>query len=256
MSKVKQKLNQIIEIINHPTNRPNRFKAFIKYLKWNIGRRLLDEADYAINITPGVQIILSNRENYATLAYMCGLYDYEDMNFLVHYLRKDDVFGDFGSNVGIYSVLAGSLGATVLAVEPVPETYTRLQKNLLLNGVKGETVQCGLSDSHSILKFTSELGGLNHVALHRNEAAIEVDVLTADEIIARTGLAPTIIKIDVEGYELPLLRGCSQILTSIEAIIIELNGSGKRYGFSDRDVYDLLINYGFGCFEYNPESRE
>jgi len=117
-------------------------------------------------------------------------------------------------------------------------------------------VQFGLSDSHGTVNFTSDLGGLNHVAMDNDKTAIEVDVLTGDELVTKTDLAPKILKIDVEGLELRLLRGCSQLLTGVDAIIIELNGSGDRYGYSDRDVYDLLINSGFNCFDYHPESRE
>jgi FkbM family methyltransferase len=253
---MKQRIRQIKEILDHPVNRSNRLKAFVRYLKWNVGRRLLDRADYAIRITPSAQLILSNRENYATLAYTCGLYDFEDMQFLLHYLRPGDVFGDFGANVGVYSVLAGSVGATVLAVEPIPDTYARLQRNLFLNTVPGRAVQCGLSDSRGELRFTTELGGLNHVATGKEAAAIEVAVLTGDELVAETGLTPKIMKIDVEGFELPLLRGSSGLLSNAAAVIIELNGSGKSYGHSDVDVHNLLIHAGFGCFDYLPESRE
>lgn len=254
--KMKQRIRQIKEILDHPANRAHRLAAFIKYLKWNVGRRLLDQADYAIRITPSAQLILSNRENYATLAYTCGLYDFEDMQFLAHYLRPGDVFGDFGANVGVYSVLAGSVGATVLAVEPVPDSYARLQGNLLLNSVTGRAIQCGLSDSSGTLRFTATLGGLNHVARPKDAGAIEVDVITGDELVATTGLAPQVVKIDVEGFELPLLRGSSGLLSKTAAVIIELNGSGKAYGHSDGEVHNLLIDAGFGCFDYLPDSYE
>jgi len=253
---MKQRIRQIKEILNHPVNRANRLAAFIRYLKWNVGRRLLDQADYAIRIAPSAQLILSNGENYATLAYTCGLYDFEEMRFLIDYLRPGDVFGDFGANVGVYSVLAGSAGTTVLAVEPVPNTYARLQRNLRLNSVTGQAVQCGLSDSNGKLRFTVALGGLNHVARPNDAEAIEVDVLTGDELVTKTGLTPQIVKIDVEGFELPLLRGSAGLLSNAVAVIIELNGSGKVYGHSDVDVHNLLINAGFGCFDYLPDSHE
>ncbi len=253
---IKQKIRHIKEILDHPLNRANRLAAFVKYLKWNVGRRLLDQADYAIRIAPSAQLILSNRENYATLAYTCGLYDFEDMQFLTHYLRPGDVFGDFGANVGVYSVLAGSVGATVLAVEPVPDTYARLQRNLLRNSVAGRAIQCGLSDSSGKLRFTVALGGLNHVARPKDAEAIEVDLLTGDELAARTGLTPQVVKIDVEGFELSILRGSSGLLSNTAAVIIELNGSGKAYGHSDGDVHNLLIDAGFGCFDYLPDSCE
>lgn len=251
-----QRVMQIKEILDHPANRSNRLSAFMRYLKWNVGRRLLNQADYLIRITPSAQIILSNRENYATLAYTCGMYDFDEMQFLAHYLRPGDVFGDFGANVGVYSVLAGSLGATVLAVEPIPETYERLQRNLAMNGVPGKAIRCGLSDADGKLRFTSTLGGMNHVATARDQATIEVDVQTGDKLVEDFGLPPQVIKIDVEGFELPLLRGSLGFLSDVVGVIIELNGSGKAFGHNDLDVHALLVSRGFACYDYLPGTHE
>lgn len=74
--------------------------------------------------------------------------------------------------------------------------------------------------------------------------------------MATTGLAPQVVKIDVEGFELPLLRGSPGLLSKTAAVIIELNGSGKAYGHSDGEVHNLLIDAGFGCFDYLPDSCE
>jgi FkbM family methyltransferase len=253
---MRQRIRQIKEILDHPVNRPNRLSAFLRYLSWNVGRRLLSQADYAIRITQSAQLILSNRENYATLAYTCGLYDFEEMQFLIHYLKPGDVFGDFGANVGVYSVLAGSVGATVLAVEPVPDSYTSLQRNLLLNSVKGRAIQCGLSDSSGKLRFSIARGGMNRVATPRDVETIDVEVLTGDELVTNTGLTPEVVKIDVEGFELPLLNGSPSLLANTTAVIIELNGSGKAYGHSDDEVHALLVRAGFACFDYLTETRE
>jgi FkbM family methyltransferase len=253
---MKHRLRRIKEILDHPANRADRISAFLRYIRWNVGRRLLDQADYAITLAPNAKVILSNRENYATLAYTCGLYDFEEMKFLIDYLRPGDVFGDFGANVGVYSVLAGSLGATVLAAEPVPDTYARLQENLRLNCVKGQAVRCGLSHTRGHLSFTLTLGGMNRVATSRDTETIEVEVLTTDELVAKTGLSPQVVKIDVEGFELPLLRGSSGLLPNTAAIIIELNGSGRIYGHSDDEVHGFLIAAGFSCFDYLPATRE
>ena len=42
---------------------------------------------------------------------------------------------------------------------------------------------------------------------------------------------------------------------SLMALIVELNGSGRRYGFSDNDIHQKLLNYGFNPFKYDPFSR-
>ncbi|WP_300294852.1 FkbM family methyltransferase [Nitrosomonas sp.] len=253
---MRYQLRWIKEILDHPTNRTNRISALLRYIRWNVGRRILDQVEYTISFAPGAKIILSNRENYATLAYTCGLYDFDEMKFLIDYLRPGDIFGDFGANVGIYSVLAGSRGATVLSVEPVPSTYTQLEENLRLNCIKGRAIRCGLSDARGRLNFTLALGGMNRVATSRDVEVVEVDVLRVDDLVEETGLSPQVIKIDVEGFELPLLKGGSSLLPNVAAIIIELNGSGKQYGYSDDEVHTFLNTIGFSCFDYFPATRE
>ena len=42
---------------------------------------------------------------------------------------------------------------------------------------------------------------------------------------------------------------------ALKAIIIELNGSGKNYGFSDADTHKVLIEHGFVPCEYDPMER-
>jgi FkbM family methyltransferase len=250
-------IKYIKEIIEHPLNRGRKARAFWRYIAWNFGRRLLHKAAYAIELLPGRRIVLSNHENYATLAYTCGLYDFEDMLFLLHLLRKDDCFGDFGSNVGVYSVLAGARDASVLAVEPVTDTYRRLCMNLRMNEVNATPVNCGLADKSGTLTFTSSRGGMNKVARSGSHDTSEVAVSTVDELVARSGLSPLVVKIDVEGYEYPLLVGASKLLsTTLQAVIIELNESGREYGYSDESVHSLLLGHAFAPYQYNPKTRE
>ena len=70
----------------------------------------------------------------ATQNVYCGLNDFEDMSFLVHYLRQDDVFVDVGANIGAYTVLAG---ARTYAFEPIPAALHSLRDNLALNQISG-----------------------------------------------------------------------------------------------------------------------
>ena len=69
---------------------------------------------------------------------------------------------------------------------------------------------------------------------------------------------PTLIKIDVEGFELEVLKGANKILEAkgLIAIIIELNGSGEKYGIKDIDVHNYLLEFGFQPVSYNPFNRK
>jgi hypothetical protein len=71
------------------------------------------------------------------------------------------------------------------------------------------------------------------------------------------GEGPSLIKIDVEGYEAPVLEGAQEILKNkiLNAVIMELNGSGTHYGFDESQILDLMLSNGFRTYSYNPFSR-
>ena len=255
-------LQTLREIIDHPLNRGNRLAAASRYMGWNLGRRLLD-AEYVLPLAGGAEIILSNAENYATLAYTEGLWDFADMLFLLHFLRPGDLFVDVGANVGAYTVLAGRVArAQVIAVEPVPETFAKLRRNLRLNDIAGGAVNAlniGLAEQPGMLQFTASRGGLNHVrpegAADADGSVVEVEVRTLDTVLE--GRVPVAIKLDVEGYEMHVLRGGSRTLSDpgLKALIVELNGSGGRYGHADEAVHAALGGLGFVPQDYDPAGR-
>ncbi len=84
---------------------------------------------------------------------------------------------------------------------------------------------------------------------------MEVQVNTLDNILQKQ--CPILIKIDVEGFETEVLNGSSSTLSNpaLKAIIIELNGSGNRYGYDENAIHDQLLNQGFQPYSYAPQNR-
>jgi FkbM family methyltransferase len=195
----------------------------------------------------------------ATGNWYCGLHEYREMGFVLHALRPEDHFLDVGANIGSYTILAGGgVGARVTAVEPIPETFAQLERNVLLNslGKRARTCRMGLSDKKAVLRFTEGLGCENHV-LSENEAGsfVEVPVMSLDELVGDD--IPRLIKIDVEGYERSVLRGAQRTLSDrrLLAVIMETNGSGERYGVNERDLVGVMKDYGFSPLQYDPLER-
>ena len=172
--------------------------------------------------------------------------------------RKEDVFIDVGSNVGSYTILASAeIGAKTISIEPVPSTFDFLKNNISLNNISGlvEAHNIALGGRNGSIKFTTTQDTVNHVAINNEKDLIEVQVDTLDRVIKE--INPCLIKIDVEGYETEVLKGADVTLKnpSLMALIVELNGSGRRYGFSDNDIHQKLLNYGFNTYKYDPFSR-
>jgi hypothetical protein len=88
-----------------------------------------------------------------------------------------------------------------------------------------------------------------------DERAVEVPVATLDDSIEEV---PSMMKIDVEGYETMVLRGASKTLADprLNSLLIELNGAGERYGFSEDAIASMLQGVGFQAMKYDPMRRE
>ena len=97
---------------------------------------------------------------------------------------------------------------------------------------------------------------MNHViaADEQGENVISVKQSTLDEELDG---APLCIKIDVEGYETSTLQGGLNTLKNkgLYAVIMELNGSGNRYGYDEGEILGLMASYGFKPYAYQPFER-
>jgi FkbM family methyltransferase len=183
------------------------------------------------------------------------------MGFVLHFLRSDDLFLDIGANVGTYTVLAaGVTGASVLAFEPIPATYARLLSNLQVNSLNPRVValNIGIGAESGCLDFSADLDAENHVLktdmqIEGEKTRVKIDSL--DNVLG--GRMPKMIKIDVEGFEAEVIRGGALTFNapSLMAVLIELNGSGQRYGFSEKAIRDSFLDRGFAPYRYNPFDR-
>jgi FkbM family methyltransferase len=245
---------------SHPLNYNNRLAALWRVISFQIASRI-NNAAILYPFVNNTQLFMKCGMTGATGNWYCGLQEYEDMGFVLHVLQAGDLFVDIGANIGSYSVLAGSCeGVNVVAFEPVSSTFSWLQKNIQVNKLdkKVYAKNIGLADQEGTIYFSSNLDTLNHVVSkhEKNSSSIEVDVLTLDDVMKEK--SPTIIKIDTEGYESQILNGAKKTInnSSLIAILIELNGAGKKYGKEDNEICKLLMRKGFKSFSYDPLKRK
>jgi len=114
----------------------------------------------------------------------------------------------------------------------------------------------GLAEAEATIRFSIDQNCMNHVVtdLENHVEALDVAVTSLDHMISEP---PFMIKVDVEGYELSVLRGSQRVLRdrALSAVILELNNSGLRYGFKDQEIVDLMNEFGFETYEYEPFER-
>jgi FkbM family methyltransferase len=172
-----------------------------------------------------------------------GLHEFEPMAFLLHFLRRGDLFADIGANVGSYSILAGAaVGADAIAFEP-GEAFPWLVRNLELNDLRSvDARREAVGATEGRVQFTSGLDTMNRI---NPTSSNSVPLTTLDA--ACHSRIPTLVKIDVEGFEADVLRGSANTLRkSTQAVIMELN---------DPEATQLLRHAGFTRCDYNPFTR-
>lgn len=246
-------------IAAHPLNRGRRLAAFGRYFSWQLRSRFTDEA--VVPFAGSTRLYARRSLTGVTGNIYSGLHEYQDMGFLLHVLRPGDMFYDVGANIGSYTVLAsGVAGARSIAFEPVPETCAMLSRNIALNGIgslaRAEMV--GIGDEPGVIAFTTALGAVNRAVLPDDPpdiAATEVAIRSIDSYAAAE--PPTLIKMDVEGFEAKALAGAAKTLAdpSLLAVIIELNGNAEMFGQTIGDLAGILRSNGLQPCRYDPLTR-
>jgi FkbM family methyltransferase len=247
-------------IMRHPLNRNRKAVAIKRFIMWQIGSRLVP-GPVVLNFANDAKLLAAPGMTGATGNIYAGLHEFEEMAFVLHYLRGADLFVDVGANIGSYTVLASAgAGARSIAFEPLPETFRHLVRNICLNDVRAsvQAHNMGIGREPGILRFTRRLDTVNHVASGAeidSTDTVEVKVATLDSMLVDEH--PSLIKIDVEGFEANVVAGARETLAGagLDAVIMELNGSGRRYGFEDNDVHRQMLDLGFDSFVYAPFER-
>ncbi|MGP9824285.1 FkbM family methyltransferase [Ectopseudomonas khazarica] len=183
------------------------------------------------------------------------------MAFLLHLLRKGDLFCDVGANAGVYTVLAGrAVGCSVVAAEPVPQAFNLLMQNVYANGIadRVDARNVGVGSQVGSLNFTSSLWSYNHVVEAGGENTISVESYPLDQLL--NGRVPLAIKVDVEGFEGQVIAGARETLANpeLQAVVIEVwHGHLARYNDTVEQMLDAFREAGLsGPYWYDPEQRE
>ena len=173
-------------------------------------------------------------------------------------LKPGGVVLDIGANAGNYSLLFGRCvnpTGKVFAFEPAPEAFTGLMRHIQLNALDSVVfpMPAAVSDQPGEASFIANgfQGGNRLLALEeklRAENVMRVPCVTVDSFCAEKQITPNFIKIDVEGFELAVLRGARQIIQSADkdlALFVELHpGLWPKLGWSRQDLENELAEQG------------
>jgi FkbM family methyltransferase len=192
---------------------------------------------YVLKTVNGYQLLIDPKHDTGVERSLhdTGTYEKGMLHFLKENLGQGDVFVDVGANIGLLSLHASKfVGATgkVLAFEAHPETAKILQENKKLN--QNQTIQIypialGADIGKVMIYDDMELnrGGASLVRNGKNSGGgIEAEMIRLDDVLEED-IIPRIIKIDVEGYELNVLKGAVKTIQIAKPILL-IEASNKK----------------------------
>lgn len=237
-------------IYSHPLASQNPPTAIKRWLKWQIGARIL-RMPVIMPFIGDAKLVVELGMTGATGNIYTGLHEFGDMAFCLHLLRKEDLFIDVGSNIGSYTILASKVvGAKSISIEPVPQTFNYLLQNINVNQINSlvDAVCCAVGKEDSSVSFSSDNDTMNKVV---NEnylgKSIKVPVKPLDNLLSN--LEPILIKIDVEGFEEEVIQGALNVLKCDSLLAIMLETVNPK-------IEELLQASDFIPASYNPFTRE
>lgn len=247
-------------IHQHPLAKRHLVHAYLRFINWQISARL-NPNFIKVKFLHQTYFLGKKRLTGLTGNIYTGLHEFNEMGFLLHFLRDEDIFFDVGANAGSYTLLASSVcKAKSFSFEPIPSTFNILRANIELNNIENRVTleNKGVGNASGILKFSANEDTTNHVIAKDEEEnnIIEVPIVSLNSYYPNA--KPILIKIDVEGFETEVLNGAEDILqdSNLKAIIIELIGCGERYGYDEQKIHQKLLSLSFKPYSYYPITRE
>jgi FkbM family methyltransferase len=206
------------------------------------------------------------RSRYGVLLYSDGndktnmfslLGEYDDVYEVVSELQPGMAFIDIGANGGVFSMVAAKrVGADgiVVAFEPNPTVFSKLISNASINALTNFfPFMAAIGPSMSLEPFAvdSRHTGMGHLDSRGESRVLQLGgALLPDLLRTLIEHRNVMIKIDVEGAELDVLKAMGDFLESksIETVIVEINGDQqKRFGTSPKQLYGFMQEKNFNA---------
>lgn len=212
-------------------------------------------------------------EHMQSQIFWYGYYSRDIVLLLDRLLRPGMVVCDVGANIGEITLAAArrvGAGGRVYAFEPMPALYARLCEHLSLNGIQQVTaVPMGLADrgGRAVIyrRDTPYADGTVNEGLgslfadgQRSSAAGEIELTTLDDYCAQAGIERLdLLKIDVEGAELAVLRGGAKTIERyLPFIIVEVQEqTADNAGYTVQELIFWLLARGYTLFTIGRKGR-
>lgn len=233
---------------------------------------ILNRINHAIackNIKENQQLVIFSFDHIGLSLNLEGRYENSPLLLVEEFIEKklansrDKIALDIGANIGNHSIFFAKKFKQVYAFEPNPITFEVLKINSAYAAEHKNVipVNFGLSDTEDSLPFyinPSNIGGSGIIEgnnPHINDSIV-IDVKTLDKFNELKDVSVALIKIDVEGHELNVLKGAKATISrEMPAILFEqgaaeiIDGSSPVIEYLDEigyEFYEIKKNFDFG----------
>lgn len=191
--------------------------------------RVKSEVVLNLKMVDGVLRTSSGDDHYLSLIQDgLGTWERTTQEFWKSQCEGAEVVIDVGAYLGVYSIIALKVAprSRVIALEPNPWTFDKLKENLLLNWqdeLELHNLAAGSSDAELQMIVSRDRLTSSGASISDSDTngliAFKVKQVTLDQLTQKADL----IKIDAEGWELPVLKGATQILrSSAPTLLLEI----------------------------------
>jgi FkbM family methyltransferase len=256
------------------------FSRLNKYVIWKEKKKrrkleiswlnLFQKKDYIVHqLADDLKIMLYRDSVLSKLIYRG--FETIEIDFLNDFLIEGDYFVDIGANIGLFSLYASrrvGSGGLVIAFEPANQTYNRMLDNIELNGIRNiQTHRLGLSDKEEVLDLNISTDGYEawntFVPTTDKKFSLKemVEVTTLDHFLNENSIdinKISLIKLDVEGFEINVLKGAVGLLTNQDAPVFMIEFTDENAisaGNCCHELYKLLLQYNYSWFTYDATRK-
>jgi len=201
----------------------------------------------------GISLYLNPLEYIDKIIIREGFYESEITEEIFKYVQNGGVLWDIGANIGIHSIAVNTKfpATKVYCFEPGPKTLSALYDNVALNGLDINICGFALYESAGsmslfLTKGNSGMSTLTPWDKSRFNSSIQCLTTTGDTLLAEGYEVPTVIKLDTEGSELNILKGCPAILASTQLKVILLEAHNDLLdNIAADETMQYLKQFGF-----------
>lgn len=266
--------NCLALVMSYPVSLPLPLRLVRSLRSLRLVRGGLAFARLVLPRYPDREFVVDNGPN----RYICDLSSYIEWNLVVfadyegpekllfaEVLQAGGrrVMLDIGANVGVHSLCLARTMQQVVAFEPNPEVFVRLQQNIALNPDVIVMSHCvGLGDVPGVLRFyqpayeNKGTGTFDAASVPHQYKTLDLPVMRADDFVAQHAInGIDAVKIDVQGYEPNVLDGMAATLTAHRPVVWMEVSQPTIAELDRRGGLTTLMPAGYRMYRFRTDYR-